>query len=341
MRKICYLNLLALFALLIGCKKDGEDVLETPSVAAPNATNFQNLRKAALEELTKTKEFVVDGNGSIEFTSEKGVKVSIPEGCLTIEGKTVSGTVKVDFIELFDKTPLLTTNIATMGRDLTDGNVKFLVTGGAFYVNVTQNGKPVDEINYCGYTLDVPANLTGGVDQDMKLWYGNFDENGNLIWDEVAINTDPEFPINPETGEPIGGEPYAPIYIEDEKYMTFINRFGWTNIDKLYKDRETTTATVKVPVEYNGTNSMVYYTYKDLFGLQKDWLSYDEETKSYKPFLIIGLDVHIIFASESNGKWAYAIKSVTVTKDLQIEFLKSELKEATQTELEAEINKLK
>ena len=84
-----------------------------------------------------------------------------------------------------------------------------------------------------------------------------------------------------------------------------------------------------------------YYTYKDLFGLQKDWLSYDEETKSYKPFLIIGLDVHIIFASESNGKWAYAIKSVTVTKDLQIEFLKSELKEATQTELEAEINKLK
>ncbi len=340
MKKINFLSFLAILTLFVGCKKDGEDVASTGNVAAPNATNFQNLRKAALEELTKTNEFTVDGTGDIEFTSEKGVKVSIPEYCLTINGQTVSGTVKVEFVELFDTAELLTTNIATMGRDLTDGNVKFLVTGGAFYVNVTQNGKAVDEISYCAYKLEVPAKLTGGVDQDMILWYGNFDENGNLIWDEASAEINPEFPIDPETGEPIG-EPYVPIYIEDEKYITFVHKFGWTNIDKLYKDRETTMASVKVPDEYNGTNSMVYYTYKDLFGLQKDWLSYDKDTKSYKPYLIVGLDVHIIFASESNGKWAYAIKSVTVTKDLQVEFLKSELKEATQAELEAEINKLR
>ena len=346
MRKICYLNLLALFALFIGCKKDGEDVLETPSVAAPNATNFQNLRKAALEELTKTKEFVVDGNGSIEFTSEKGVKVSIPEGCLTIEGKTVSGTVKVDFIELFDKASLLTTNIATMGRDLTDGNVKFLVTGGAFYVNVTQNGKPVDEINYCGYTLDVPANLTGGVDQDMKLWYGNFDEKGNLIWDEVVQNPEWDGPVD-EGGNPVDGwdNPIAWVSLTVNKgmYNAIFDKFGWVNIDVFPNyNYEGTSISVTTSSEYNGENSAVFVSYPGVAGLAA--IYYYEQRKFFYtgPYkLEIGSKIDLIFTSESNGKWAYAIKSVTVTKDLDVGFSKSDLKEATKEELELAISKLK
>lgn len=37
--------------------------------------------------------------------------------------------------------------------------------------------------------LIIPANLTGGVDNDMTLWTGIRDEDGNIDWDEQDENT--------------------------------------------------------------------------------------------------------------------------------------------------------
>lgn len=347
MKKKNYFSLLFVFALLlVGCK-DNDDVKESDVVAMPNSSSFQNLRKAALAELTQTKEFEVDGNGNIEFTSKKGVKVSIPEYCLTVNGGTMSGTVKLEFIEHFDKSTLLTTNIATMGRD-SNGDVKFLVTGGAFYLKLTHNGKEVESPTYCNYELEVPAKLTGKLDNTMKLWYGNFNEEGNLIWEEVITeNWNPETGEgwNPETGE--GWNPEVPmpgLMFQDEKYLVIANKFGWVNIDRFYDNelREVTPVTVKVPSEYDGKNSAVYMSYKEVPGLATIYYHIDKKiftTGNYT--LPIGLEVHVIFASESNGKWAYAIKSAKITKDHQVEFLKSDLKEATQAEFEAAIEAIK
>ncbi|ATA68897.1 hypothetical protein CGC48_09875 [Capnocytophaga cynodegmi] len=337
MKKKNYFGLLFIFTvLLVGCK-DNDDVKESNVVAMPNASSFQNLRETALNKLTQTKEFEVDGMGDIEFTSEKGVKVRIPEGCLVIKGKPVQGKVKFDFIELFDKSSLLTTNIATMGWDSNEKVAKFLVTGGAFNLKLTQNGQEIELVNRCTYNLEVPAKFTGGAKQEMILWYGNFNDRGDLVWEE-AVN---EMFQDPEAGEGIIDGPVDGISIYNDVYYGVVSKFGWVNYDYFYGDnRERTTLTIKVPAEYDYKNSSVYVSYKDVPGLARSL--YDETKKTYVDSLLpIGLDVHVIFASESNGKWAYAIKSAKITKDHQVEFLKSELKEATQAEFEAVIKAIK
>lgn len=336
MKKTIFFGTLLFATLFVGCKDNNDDVEEVNNIATPNETNFQNLRKAALEELTVKKEFTVDGSGAIEYTSDKGVKIIIPEDCLLLNGNTVSGTVQLEFVELFDKAPLLTTNIATMGWDPIDNTAKFLVTGGAFFVKLTQNGQEIENSAYCSYNLEVPANLTGGANPDMKLWYGNFNDDGNLIWNEVETR-----PI----GEEFPGSMMMSdgLFVSNDTYYVITNKFGWVNVDVFYDNdnREQTSFTVKAPNEYNNTNSAVYLAYKNVEGLAIAY--YDKNKKVFTTggyTLPIGLEISAIFASESNGKWVYAIKNITITKDIQVEFLKSELKEATQAELEAEISKL-
>ncbi|CEN47829.1 hypothetical protein [Capnocytophaga canimorsus] len=320
-----------LFALIfVGCKKDNNELDHTNNVAQPNSENFKNLRKVALSELTQNKEFEVDGTGNIEFTSKKGVKISIPESCLHISGQVVSGTVQVEFAELFEKDKLLTTNIATMGWDTESKVAKFLVTGGAFLVKLTQNGKEIQNSDYCNYELEIPAKLTGELDDAMKLWYGKFNNQENLIWEEVIRDRNLEIP----TG----------LIFENEKYRAIIDEFGWVNIDRFYdnESRETTSVTIKVPSQYDGGNSAVYISYKEVPGLATAY--YDTDNKLFNTggyTLPIGLEVSVIFCSESNGKWAYAIKSITIAKKQQIEFLKQELKEATQIEFEKAILAIK
>ncbi len=360
MKKAIFFGTLLFASLFVGCKDSNDDnVSEVGSVAIPSGTNFQNLRKAAIEELTIKKEFTVDGEGNIEFTSTKGVKVSIPEECLNISGASVSGTVQVEFVELFDKAPLLTTNIATMGWDYTDNTAKFLITGGAFLLKLTQNGQEIESNTYCIYTLDVPASLTGGLNNSMVLWYGNFNENGDLIWEKVISEVDGNPDREVINAQLANGEITIEEYnnlinlagnynrsvainfdVDKGIYQVFANRFGWTNIDVFYDDtREKTALTLKVPSEYHYENSAMYISYKNIAGISRTW--YYANEKAYKDFsLPIGLELSAIFVSESNGKWVYAIKNITVSKDLQVEFLKSDLKEATQAELEAAISQL-
>lgn len=331
MRRKLYLGFAIAFTLLVGCKDSDDAMKNNENVALPNATNFQDLRKAALEELKQTNKFKIGENnsGMIEFTSKKGVKVSFPEHCLTIGGQPVTGEVTVDFIELFDKADLLTTNIATMGRDEND-NVRFLITGGAFYVEVTQNGKKVDDIPYyCGYNLEVPASLTGGVKPEMSLWYGTFDNKGNLVWEEY-------------TRRPFGGEgPSDGLVISGNIYSVLANEFGWINCDYFGADlRERTSLTIKVPKEYNEGNSGIFIAYKGVPGLLRGQY-YNSAINSYvESDIPIGVEANVIFVSESNGKWAYAVKDVSITKDHKIELLKSEIKEATQEEFVKVIHKL-
>lgn len=335
MKRTIFLSTMLFALIFTGCKKDNNELEHTNNVAQPNSENFQKLRKTALDEVTKVKEFVVDGNGAIEFTSEKGVKVSIPESCLHINGQAVSGTVKVEFIELFEKDKLLTTNIATMGWDTQDKVVKFLVTGGAFFLRLTQNGKEVENYPSCYYQLNVPASLTGGVKQEMGLWYGRFDTNDNLIWEEAVPDM--------REGEIEGGFPVGDyVDVNNETYFAIVSKFGWVNCDYFYKDpREKTLVKVKLPQGYGYENSGVYMSYKNVPGLNRLWPPNVSEQVFEDYNVPIGLEVSVIFATESNGKWAYAIKTIKVAKNQQVEFLKQELKEATQAEFEKAILEVK
>jgi hypothetical protein len=302
--------------LFVSCIKDNEQVV--PS--RPSQQEYQALVQNALE--SRTQEFQIEADGSWKsFTSEQGTVVAINTGCLTLNQSPVSGAVDIKFIEIFDKGSMLVTNKPTMGVT-NNGDKSLLISGGEIYIELSQNNSEI-EID-CDYQIIVDASLTGGEDTDMTLWEGQFNQDGNLFWEE-SIG---QIMIEPGTGQ----------------YGVFARQFGWNNIDKFYNDpRPKTTISVKVPEGYTILNSGVNLSFDgDNLGLaQLD--TFDLSTNAFSEHygqIPIGLECHVIFLTEEDGNYKYTIKPVTIAENEQIVITDDELMVTTEEQLVQLINDL-
>ena len=315
-------TLLMTALILTSCTKndDGDIIIRA------TAEDFNNLKDAALENLTQTFQFDA-ADGSITLTSDEGVNIYINTNCLTLNGNAVTGTIDLEFVELFEKGNMLTTNKPTMGI-MPNGDKALLISGGEFFVEATKDGAALETT--CGFQMLIPADLTGGVDNAMILWNGIIDDEGNLAWDEVKRDA---------AGQGEGG-----VFAEGNNYYGFFQSFGWSNVDRFYNDpRPKTTILVAVPEGYNNTNSSVYLSYDGeeagLAGLD----TYDANTGLFSEHygqIPIGLECHVIFATEENDNWKYAIKAVTIVENGVITFTDGETSVATEAQLTTIINGL-
>ncbi len=316
-------TLLLTALLLTGCKNNDDD--EGVILTRPTAEDYNNLKDEALEELVQTFEFNTD-DGYVTLTSEQGVQISISSSCLRLDGETVTGAVDLEYVELFDKGSMLTTNKPSMGI-MPNGDRALLISGGEFYVQASQNGQALE--TNCGFQMLIPGELTGGVDNDMTLWEGRVDDNGNIIWDEV------------EDGGPQGE---GGVFGEGNQYYGFFQSFGWSNVDRFYNDpRPKTTILVDVPNGYNNTNSSVYISYDGEDAGLAHLDTYDEGTGLFSEHygqIPIGLECHIIFATEDGDNWKYAIKGVTIEENGIIVFTEDDMSVATEAQLTIIINDL-
>jgi hypothetical protein len=305
---------------LVSCNND-DDTTITPATAA----EFAAVRKEALD--AKTQNFTMTaGTGVITLTSAKGVKININGDCLTKAGNPVTGTVNIEFVELFDKGNMLITNKPTMGI-MGDGNRSLLISGGEFFIKATQGG--VELATTCNINLTVPASLTDGVDPAMILWNGILDDNGDLAWKDArdAAGTN-------------GGK--GGVQAEGNNYYVSFGNFGWTNVDKFYSDpRPRTTILADAPDGYDNNNSAIYLSY-DGEG-QNALAKLDTYTAAglfseHYGQIPVGLACHVIFATEDNGQWRYAIKAVTVQANDVYTFTLAETTLGTEAQLVAAIN---
>jgi len=325
MKTLSTIKLLAAASLLfinISCKKEQE----TMRFANPNAANFQSLRNKALHDLTQNKTF--NSEDGIVFTSTNGTKVTIPAGCLEdLDGNPVSGEVQLSFVEIYDKGNMVVTNKPVMGRNQ-DGDLLPLVTGGEFDIQITQGTKILK--SPCSYSVVVPANLTGDLDYGMVLWQGNINADGNLEWDTA----------DKEAGQERGLR-------ADEKtnsYNIWNGQFGWTNVDRFYSHTgPKTQIKVAVPNVYNNENSAVYLAYEDQPNLLAQLDTYNEAENFFSEhygFVPVGIKLHVIFTSESNGSIVYAIREVTIADGSVVNISESDLNTTSQSQLITLINAL-
>ncbi|MFV0565547.1 MAG: hypothetical protein ACK5NB_06930 [Flavobacteriaceae bacterium] len=315
-------------ALFFTSCSDDDNNNEEP-IVRPTAEEFSDIRGSALEAITQTFEFKAE-ESYVTFTSEKGVEITIFPGCLTLEGNAITGTVELEYVEVFEKGNMITTNKPTMGL-LPNGNKALLLTGGEFYINATLDGKQLETT--CSFQLNIPADLTGGANTGMTLWEGIIDENGNLAWDEID-----------DKGTAGNEEGRDGVFVEGESYYAFRGEFGWTNVDIFYSDpREKTTLLAAVPEGYNSTNCAIYLAYNDQTNALALLDTYDPDTKLFSEHygqIPIGLECHAIFVSEENGNWKYAVKAVTIVENGTITFTEAEMAVVTEAQLIAIINDL-
>ncbi len=316
-------------ALFTSCetKDDSDDFTQFKDI--PTAQEYAGIKEAALASHVQNFTLTV-ADGYTSLTSEKGVQIGINGGCLTLNGDAVTGEVDITFVELFDKGDMLTTNKPTMGL-LPNGDKALLISGGEFLIEASQNG---EKINIpCGLSLLIPADLTGGADTEMSLWEGTIDEDDNLAWGEVA-----EGPAGTDNGggletDAAGGQYYA-----------FLQDFGWSNVDRFYSDpRPKTKILADVPEGFDNSNSSVFLSYDGEDTGLANLDTYNTDTALFSEHygqIPIGLECHVIFVSESDGNWRYAIKSATIVADGVITFTYEETTVGTQEELVQLINNL-
>lgn len=313
---------LLLFSFVSCDNSDGDD---KETILPPTSAAFKSISEKGVKR--NTQNFTITaGDGIVTFTSAKGVKVNINGDCLTKNGNPVTGEVNIEYIELFDKGNMLVTNKPTMGVTA-DGKKNLLISGGEFFIKATQGGVALQ--TGCPMTMLVPAALTDGVDNTMTLWNGAIDEAGELAWREVKAGAD-------------GANGKGGVQGEGNNYYVTFGNFGWTNVDRFYSDpRPKTTLLVDVPEGFNNTNSAVYLSYdgEGTNALAKlDTYTAEGLFSEHYGQIPIGLACHIIFATEDNGNWRYAIKGVTITANAVYTFTLAETTVGTEAQLVAAIN---
>jgi len=308
---------------MVSCTNEDNPKTETPIIPA-TATEFKAIRTEALTKL-KQNFTITQATGTVTLTSASGVKLMISRDNLRKNGLVFTGSVNIEYIEIFDKGNMLVANKPTMGLT-TDGKKNLLISGGEFYIKATHEGVALETLGTMG--LVVPTSLTGGLKTGMQLWVGIQDDPENLVWRNIA---------DPGTAGGKGG-----VQGEGNSYYVSFGNFGWTNVDKFYSDpRPKTTILADAPDGYDNTNSAIYLSYD---GEGKNALA---KLDTYTPAglfsehygqIPIGLACHIIFATEDNGQWRYAIKAVTVTANAVYTFTLAETTVGTEAQLIAAIN---
>jgi hypothetical protein len=308
---------------MISCSNEDSSIEETTNYPPSNA-EWSAIREEALENQTQLFTATA-ATGMITLTSSHGVQISLNGNDLTKNGNPVTGSINIKFIELFDKGTMLVTNKPTMGV-MPNGDKSILISGGEFYINATQGGQQLDITS--NIQLTVPANLTGPIDTGMGFWAGDDSDEDNLAW------------VKPGVG-PVDHD--GVVGFNQISYNVTFGNFGWTNIDRFYSDpRPKTQILATVPSGYDNTNSSIYLS---VDGEGQNQLAkfdtYNPTTHEFSEHygqIPIGLQCHLIFATEDNGQWRYAIKGVTTTANAVYAFTLSETTTGTEAQMIAAIN---
>jgi len=318
-------------------KKDTPAPEET-KLPAPSAAEFAKLRANVLDGLTVSKNFKAEDG--IRFTTDKGTNVEISPNCLRKpNGDPATGEVKLSFIEIYDQSDMVLANKPLMGRNA-DGKLEPLVTAGQFFIEVKQGSETLAP--GCGYRVIIPASLTGGADNDMILWKGSIDDDGNLAWDEIEAGREEGVVEVGKMETPDGQGGQDEVY---DVYYSWVNtsQFGWINLDRFYHYQgEKTVLNVHVPDGYNSTNTNVYIIVEDEPNMLTQLYSYPKGSPfSSGGFVPVGKNVHVIFVSESNGEFVHAIKTVNIKADEAVTFEHKDLATISNEALVTKIKTLK
>ncbi|MBC7524627.1 MAG: hypothetical protein H7239_09340 [Flavobacterium sp.] len=317
---------LATVISLVSCSTESS---ETPNNTAPTAQAFANLQQTALASITQNFTLTAE-SGITTLTSAKGVTIKIDGAGLRKNGNPVTGTVTVEYAEVFDGGKMLTADKTTMGLN-GNGQMEAMKSGGEYYIQARQGG--VDLTTVTPVQVKIPATLTGTTpDTGMQLWTGQAPTTGAnmLAW-------------IPTPGA-AGGIDFGGPQGSSNSYNVGFTGFGWTNVDRFAGNTGPKTLLLAtVPAGYNDSNCAIYLHYDGL-GTQlakfDRYLTATQQFSEHYGQIPVGLACHAIFVTEDNGQWRYAIKAFTVQMGDIYNFTLAETSLGNQAQLEAAINAL-
>ena len=280
-------------ALFVGCKKD-DDEAATPSVPGTPTTNAMlALFDQHVEDATQL--FTVNAGTGGAVIGQDGVTMFFPPNAFrTLAGAVVTGPVQVELVEALTLGDMLWLNKRTLGND--NGQLRPLVSGGQYFLNVTQGGQQLRLAENAGY-VNVPA--PNGIDPNMQLFTGTVDGNGIITWD------------------PFGNSGLG----QDSLSYNFPNdSLGWINCDYFMDQSPITGLQAVCPEGHNDGNTLVWLVFPDMNSLTTMYASGTNIFATGGSYQVpVGINVQIVALSNLGGSYSWATVTTTVTSGLSVD----------------------
>lgn len=336
------------FALLIfslaSCTST-EPKIEDADNPNKNEQDAAPLRALMNSIADKPQTFRISGKKPSTITGERGTKMSINPQFLILEnGKEITGEIDVELIEIIDEYSFVLNNAQTVS------NGKLLVSGGAYYINMSSSGTKVKIKSKGGVAVEFPK-IT---DKEMSFFTGKRDSLNQMNWtmgkEQFTIKSNQKVEetkyyktesdeldaiMDYVEGDSTATAKTKRVEVSKEEYQKYLKEksdrdiaantykaidlldFGWINCDRFWDDNSPK-YTIKLKVQDSINNAQFYLVFNDIKSIMSFY-----HTKPYKEVkfenIPQGKKAKIIGFTVQNGKHYKFEQSVSAIDDNTID----------------------
>jgi hypothetical protein len=350
MRQKTYIFSILVVVILIGCINEQDKKLQINPL-----DQLEQVDNLLSEIAEKPQHLTTPSDKATTVTGANGTVIHVdPNRLETVDGTPLGDNIQIELLEMTDNSSLLLNNAQTVS------NGQILATGGAYYLNMTSDGKQLKMKQGKGLEVEFPK-LT---EKEMGLFLGESDSLGQMNWIQAQQNfenKDIEVPKEPKPKKTTKKKTYSEIdlilgYIEDKEvepltqeeikeyerqkkeYETAsktyesveLMNFGWINCDRFWNDPSPKTDIQLIVNNDSLSGARMYAVFSDINSVMTAhyWKGM-KYTASFKN-IPIGKELTIMALSAKN-ETPYIFETTINTendKQVQIQFVAT-----TQTEI--------
>jgi hypothetical protein len=298
---------------------------------------------------------------------KKGTTIYVnPDDLETVDGGQIAETIEIELKELTNQKEFLSSNTQTIS------NGRLLVSGGAYYINMTSNGQQLKLKSGKNLKVELPKISN----PEMGLFYGQRDSLGKINWQEAQekfLSKKIASPDNQNVSDQARGDvvetsdksdidaiidyinevdtasnKMAPQQKEKirkeyklvEKVYEAINikSLGWINCDRFWEIKNKTDLRIEIEPSDSAKCTNVYLVFKDISSILQTYCFDDKRYSSNNGFqdIPLGMKTRLIAYAIKNEKvYSYSTDYTIKAKDI----IKIDLKETSEADFKKLIGK--
>lgn len=296
-------------------------------------------------------------------TGAKGTIIHLdPSRLETVDGSPLGDNIQIELLEMTDNSNLLLNNAQTIS------NGEILVTGGAYYLNMTSNGKQLKMKDGMGLEVEF-AKLS---ENEMELFLGERDSLGQMNWiraEQQFESKNLEEPVKPEPKSTISKmygdsdlddlfyymdniEPDTLTQEEIEAYEKLVAEyktasntykamellsFGWINCDRFWNDPSPKTDIQLLVNKDSISGARIYAVFNDLNSVMTEYYWWGMSDTASFDNIPIGKNLTIIALSAKNETPLFFETSINTSTDMLVNI---EFNQTNQSYILERINQL-
>jgi len=302
-------------------------------------SDIEKLNDILKESEEPSQKFYTSSEKPITVNGKNGIVIRInPSDLTTVTGESIKDSIEIELRELVDQSSFFRSNIQTVS------NKRLLVSGGAYFINITSKEKQLKIKEGKSLKIEIPR-IT---DNEMSLFYGQRDSLGQMNWlkanetlkfrpikkiqialvDSISPNTTELGFVQEDTTLKMTNQEKEALEkvqkISKEIYYSVdIKSFGWVNCDRFLNTQTITDLYITFNPSDSVKTAVIFLIFKDINSIVENYFfPYNKKiTKECFNSIPVGYRARLVALTVKNGiTFSYAA-DITI-EDKQTIYLK-------------------